>query len=66
MRAWLVLARGEKSQLEIANAVGIRQGYYSMIENGVRAPSVRVAMSIGRALDVDWRRFFEEDTAANG
>ena len=61
MRSWLVKARGEKSQREIAAAVGIRQGYYSMLENGLRVPSVRVAMKLDQELGVDWRKFFEEN-----
>ena len=61
MRIWLVTARGEKSQRDVATAAGIKQGYYSMLENGLRIPSVRVAMKIGKELGLDWRMFFEEN-----
>ena len=60
MRAWLVEARGGRSQREVAKQAGIGQSYYSMIENGIRMPSVRAAQRIGHVLKVDWRAFFEE------
>ena len=61
MRGWMVNARGNRTQKEVSRAAGIRQSYYSMIENGKRRPSVPIAMRLGRVLKTDWKRFFKED-----
>lgn len=36
MREWLIKLRGDATQDEIANRLGITQQYYSYIENGER------------------------------
>lgn len=36
MREWLIMLRGDATQDEIANRLGITQQYYSYIENGER------------------------------
>ena len=59
-RAWLIELRKDKSQLEVADAVGISQNFYSWIELGERTPSPKVAKKIGELLGFDWTRFYEE------
>jgi len=59
-REWLVNARGDLTHEEVANQVGIKRQYYSMIENGIRNPSVRVAKKIAAVLNVDWTLFFRD------
>ncbi len=59
-RDWLVDARGELTHEEVANQVGIKRQYYSMIENGSRDPSVKVAKKIAAVLNVDWTLFFRD------
>jgi|HigsolmetaAR204D_1030405.scaffolds.fasta_scaffold11736_2 putative transcriptional regulator len=59
-RDWLVKARGELTHEEVANQVGIKRQYYSMIENGSRDPSVKVAKKIAAVLNVDWTLFFKD------
>lgn len=60
---WLKEIRDNKrmSQQTIADAAGVYQGYYSMIERGERRPSVETAKKIAEALDFDWTRFFEDE-----
>ncbi len=62
MRDWLIRLRGEKSQGEIATAVGISQQGYSLIERGLRCPSVPLAKRIGKELNCDWQQFYCEET----
>lgn len=54
--------RQEKAEtmLSVARKSDITEGYYSMIENGMRRPSVEVAKRIAAVLGFDWTRFFEE------
>jgi len=59
-RAWLIELRKDRSQFEVADAVGISQNFYSWIELGERTPSPKVAKKIGKLLDFDWTRFYEE------
>lgn len=61
-REWLVKARGNLTHEEVAERVGIKRQYYSMIENGSRNPSVAVAKKIGAVLGFDWTLFFEEQS----
>ena len=59
---FLVEARKQKqkSQEEIAKAVGISRAGYSNIENGKRTPSVPVAKKIAAVLGFNWTRFYED------
>lgn len=61
MRHWLVDIRKaqKRTQGEVAEGVGISQGFYCAIEKGVRTPSVATAKSIANTLGVDWTRFYE-------
>lgn len=45
---------------EIAKIVGVKRQYYSMIENGSRTPSVKVAQKIADVLNFEWILFFDE------
>jgi len=42
----------DMTQAQVATSAGIRQGYYSEIENGTRRGSADVLAAIARALDV--------------
>lgn len=61
-RLWLKLNRKEKgfTQQEIADLLSISRQHYSMIENGERNPSPKLAMQIGKALGFDWIKFFQD------
>ena len=60
-RTWLVSLRGDQSQAAIAQASEISQQYYCNIEQGTRIPSVSVAKRLGKILNFDWNRFYEDD-----
>lgn len=44
MREWLINLRGEISQSEIAEKLGITQQYYSYIENGERQKKMDIQL----------------------
>ncbi len=46
------------SQREVSYLCGIKQGYYSQIENGVRRPSVELAKKLSEILHFEWVEFF--------
>jgi transcriptional regulator with XRE-family HTH domain len=61
-RNWLKVKRlklGLK-QKDVAEAAGIQRAYYTMIESGVRDPSVDVAKKISDVIGFEWPIFFEE------
>jgi len=62
MREWLRNRRTDKkmTQEDVAKLANIDRAYYTMIENGSRNPSVRVAKRIALALGFPWTIFFEE------
>ena len=47
------------TQESLSNMVNIHRTYYSMIENGKRTPSLRVAISIKKALNYQYDDIFE-------
>lgn len=59
-RDWLKEIRKEKNmtQIEVAKAVGIAKSSYSLIENGERNPSGKVAIQIAQLLEFDMSLFF--------
>ena len=63
MRDWLIQLRLKKdmTQEEVAEAVGIKRSYYSMIEKGIRNPSVSVAKRIAKTIGCKWTNFFDYD-----
>lgn len=60
-RLWLKLLRKEKglTQQDIADILNISRQHYSMIENGERNPSTKLAMRFGSILGFDWVAFFD-------
>lgn len=57
---WLIDARGELTQADVAKRCGITQSMYSQIERNLKKPSVGTAKKIGAVLKINWTRFFEE------
>jgi putative transcriptional regulator len=62
IRFWLKALREEKSltQQEAADLIGITQGYFCEVENGVKTPTPRMAKAIAEKLNFDWTKFFEQ------
>ncbi|MDI9489748.1 MAG: helix-turn-helix transcriptional regulator [Clostridiaceae bacterium] len=62
MRSWLKELRRSLSytQDQVADKSGISRAYYTQIELNNRTPSPKVAMEIGKVLEFDWTRFYEE------
>ncbi len=46
MRQTLIEARGERTQMNVANEIGISQKYLSKLELGQRTPSLKIAIRI--------------------
>ena len=46
MRQELIEARGERTQVNVANEIGISQKYLSKLELGQRTPSLKLAIKI--------------------
>ena len=61
MRTWLQNLRNEKNMThaDVATNSNIKRPYYTMIENGTRSPSVKVAKRIANVLGFNWTIFFE-------
>lgn len=53
-RTWMTKARTilNMAQYQAAEAVGVSQGYYNKIENGIQLPNVRVGLMIAKVLGV--------------
>ncbi len=49
------------TQKELAEMVGITQGWLSGIESGARRPSVAVAKKIAGVLEFDWAELFDDE-----
>lgn len=64
MREWLRNRRTDKkmTQEDVAKLANIDRAYYTMIENGTRNPSVKVAKRIALALGFIWTIFFEDQS----
>lgn len=62
MRTWLRNAREAKryTHEKAAEESEISRSYYTLIESGTKTPTVPVAKNIGKALDIDWKNFFEQ------
>lgn len=60
-REWLKEFRESQNlkQKDVAHLSNIERAYYTMIENGMRTPSPKVAKDIGNALGFNWTIFFE-------
>jgi len=62
-RLWLIDLRKSKSltQYQVAEGADITRSYYTMIEQGTRAPSPKVAQCISKILGFDWTIFFAHE-----
>ena len=62
MRVKLKKLRKEQklTQKNLSSMVNIHRSYYSMIENGKRNPSLKVAISLKRALNNQYDDIFEK------
>lgn len=49
------------TQQEVGERVGITQTRYSSYARGSRSLPVEIAKRIGKVLEVDWWRFYEEE-----
>jgi putative transcriptional regulator len=59
-RTWLIEIRGRLTQDQVATLAGIgRRSTYANVERG-KGLSVSLAKKIGKALNFDWKLFFEE------
>lgn len=45
-------------QYDLAQEAGISRSYYTMIENGKKRPSPKVAKRIAKILEFDWTIFY--------
>ena len=45
-------------QYDLAQKAGISKSYYTMIENGKKKPSPKVAKRIAKILNFDWTIFY--------
>lgn len=61
-REWLKEIREKKglSQVDVASESNIERPYYTMIEQGKRNPSVKVAKDIADTLNFNWTIFFND------
>lgn len=64
MLNWLVALRGEQSQYQMSEKIGIAQSTYASIEVGSRRPSVEMAKKIASVMGFEWTRFFEDNQSA--
>lgn len=62
-RAWLKKIRDKQglSQGDVAGNSNIERPYYTMIEQGKRNPSVKVAKDIADTLNFNWTIFFSDN-----
>lgn len=61
-REWLIEKRNSLglTQQQVADNSGIERAYYTMIERGLRTPSVTASKAIATTLNFEWTYFFEE------
>ncbi len=62
-RIWFKRTRKDKgfTQEKLAAKIGVTRQHIGLIENGVVAPSVKVAKKIASFLGFNWTRFYEDD-----
>ncbi len=61
----LKVLRGEKTQKEIADKVGITTSHYGFVENGDRLPSLKVAKKIADVFGKKIEDIFFDNTHNN-
>lgn len=61
-REWLIDKRNSLglTQQEVADESNVSRAYYTMIEQGLRNPSVKSSKAIADTLNFKWTYFFEE------
>lgn len=47
------------TQKQVADAIGITEGYYNCIENGLRMPSIYTWRLLGGVLRADWKELID-------
>lgn len=62
-RNWLVDARKKTnlSQEEISKLLNIAQPTYASYEIGIRTPKPKIAIKIGKILNINWQQFYIEE-----
>ena len=48
------------TQAFVSSSADVSRSHYANIERGYTVPSVSTAKKLGKALDFDWKLFFEE------
>ncbi|MDR0380674.1 MAG: helix-turn-helix transcriptional regulator [Oscillospiraceae bacterium] len=66
LRDWLLDLRGCRSQVEVAQEVGVSQQHISALEYGTKRPSPAVAKRLAKVLGFDWTRFYEDEDESAG
>lgn len=63
MRSWLrdIRKKAGMTEGQVAEAVGITQVGYHLIETGERTPRPETAQRIGAVLGFPWTRFYEAE-----
>ena len=53
-RTWMIKARTllNLTQYQVAEAVGVSQGFYNKIENGIQLPNVQIGLRIAKVLGI--------------
>lgn len=61
-RGWLIKKRNKLNltQQEVADLSNVSRPYYTMLEQGIRNPSVASSKAIAKTLGFNWTYFFEE------
>lgn len=55
----------KKSQLELAEILGISRTFYNQIENGTRNPALSLAMNISKLFSIPIENLFGNDTSGD-
>ena len=48
------------TQEQVASECGVQRTTITMIELGENKPSVELAKKLGKVLDIDWTKFYED------
>ena len=64
MRQWLKQIRKKKKMThgDVSKECGFSRTLYTLVENGLRRPSVENAKRIASVLGFDWTRFYEDES----
>lgn len=50
-----------KKAVEVAKLLGVSRGRYCHIETGRRKPTIEQAKKLGKLLELEWWRLFEDE-----